>query len=320
MELAVTILLFAVGVLFVIKGGDFFVDAASWMAEVSGIPKLIVGATVVSIATTLPEMLVSVMAASQGKVDMAVGNAVGSVTANVGLIMAISLVCMPGIIKRSDYLMKGILMCLAALLIVGCGFFGKVNIAFSVILILVFIVFCVENVGSAKKTMAREGKEEKDPSLKQKKVVITNIIKFVIGTIGIVWGADLLVDNGSELARVFGVSERIIGVTLVAVGTSLPELITTVTAIVKKQSALSVGNILGANIIDMTLIMPLSALVSGKALPLAESAARIDLPVCLLVCLVAVVPTMIKSKFSRWQGALLLLIYAAYLVVTLQCA
>ncbi len=316
MDLAMTIFLFVVGVLFVIKGGDFFVDAASWMAEVSGIPKLIVGATVVSIATTLPEMLVSVMAASQGKVDMSVGNAIGSVTANIGLIMAIALICMPGVIKRKDYLFKAILMCIAAWFIMLFGFGGEVNITYSLILLVIFVVFIIENVSSARKTMTQEGKEEKDSALKQKKTVLVNIVKFVVGTIGIVWGADLLVDNGSELARVFGVSERIIGVTLVAVGTSLPELITTITAVVKKQSALSVGNILGANIIDMTLIMPLAALVSGKPLPLAESAARIDLPVCLLVCLVAMIPAMIRSKFSKWQGFLLLAIYAAYLVIT----
>ena len=316
MDTALIFILFAVGVVLVIKGGDFFVDAASWMAEVSGIPKLIVGATVVSIATTLPEMLVSVMAAAQKKVDMAVGNAVGSVTANIGLIMAIALVCMPGVIKRKDYLLKAILMCVAAWFIMLFGFDGEVTLVYALILLVIFIVFIIENVSSAKRTMDAEGTQEKDPSLKQKKTVITNIIKFVLGTVGIVVGARLLVDNGSEMARMFGVSERIIGVTLVAVGTSLPELITTITAVVKKQSALSVGNILGANIIDMTLIMPLASLVSGKSLPLSESATKVDLPVCLLVCLVAMIPAMIRSKFSKWQGFLLLAIYAAYLVIT----
>lgn len=316
MDTVMIFLLFAVGVVLVIKGGDFFVDAASWMAEVSGIPKLIVGATVVSIATTLPEMLVSVMAAAQKKVDMAVGNAVGSVTANIGLIMAIALVCMPGVIKRKDYLLKAILMCAAAWFIMLFGFDGEVTLVYALILLVIFIVFIIENVSSAKRTMDAEGTQEKDPSLKQKKTVITNIIKFVLGTVGIVVGARLLVDNGSEMARMFGVSERIIGVTLVAVGTSLPELITTITAVVKKQSALSVGNILGANIIDMTLIMPLASLVSGKSLPLSESATKVDLPVCLLVCLVAMVPAMIRSKFSKWQGFVLLAIYAAYLVIT----
>ena len=126
--------------------------------------------------------------------------------------------------------------------------------------------------------MSDNSGKERDPSLTQKKTIVINIIKFFVGAVGIVWGADILVDSGSDLARIFGVSERIIGVTLVAVGTSLPELITTITAISKKQSALSVGNIIGANIMDLTLIMPLSALISGKPLPVSMSSAIIDFP------------------------------------------
>lgn len=316
MNIAITALLFTVGILFVVKGGDYFVDAASWIAEVSGIPKLIIGATIVSVATTLPEMLVSVMAASQGKVDMSIGNAVGSVTANIGLIMAISLIFMPGIIKRRDYLLKSILMLLAASIIVACGLSGSISIPFCVVLLVIFAVFLWENISTAKKDVELEANVEKDAFLTEKKTVIINIIKFVVGAAGIVFGADLLVDNGSELARFFGISERIIGVTLVAVGTSLPELITTVTAIVKKQSDLSVGNILGANIMDLTLIMPLSSLISGQALPVAPISAMLDLPMCLLVGLIAIIPAMIHSKFSRWQGFLLLAIYIAYVIVT----
>ncbi|MCH5273326.1 MAG: calcium/sodium antiporter [Lachnospiraceae bacterium] len=316
MNLFITILLFAVGVLFVVKGGDYFVDAASWIAEVSGIPKLIIGATVVSVATTLPEMLVSVLAAAQGKVDMSIGNAVGSVTANIGLIMAIALIGMPGVIKRKDYLLKSSLMLLAALIVVVCGFFGEVNIIFSIVLLVIFVVFLWENISGAKKTMAVNQDKPKDNVLTGRKTVVTNIVKFIVGAVGIVWGANLLVDNGSELARLVGVSERIIGVTLIAVGTSLPELITTITAIAKKQSALSVGNILGANIMDLTLIMPLSALISGKSLPVSATSARIDLPICLLVGLIAILPAMVRLKFSRWQGVLLLILYACYVVVT----
>ncbi len=316
MELAITLGLFALGILLVVKGGDYFVDAASWIAEVSGVPKLIVGATIVSIATTLPEMLVSVMAATEGKVDMSIGNAVGSVTANIGLIMAIALICMPGVIKRADYLYKSVFMLLAAGIIVVCGFMGKVSILFSVILLVVFVAFMFENVSSAVKMMRADQNSGKEKTAVTGKVVTINIIKFLVGAAGIVLGANLLVENGSELARFMGVSERIIGVTLVAVGTSLPELVTTITAIAKKQSSLSVGNILGANIMDLTLIMPLSALVSGKSLPVSTTAAMLDLPVCLLVGLVAVIPTMIKSKFTRLQGIILLAIYAVYVVAT----
>lgn len=316
MELAITVFLFIAGVIFVVKGGDYFVDAASWIAEVSGIPKLIIGATIVSVATTLPEMLVSVMAATQGKVDMSIGNAIGSVTANIGLIMAIALISMPGIIRRGDYLLKSVLMLAASAIIVACGFLGEVNLMFSFVLLAIFLMFLWENISAAKQTLTLKASEQKDSALTDKNTVIINTIKFFVGAVGIVWGADLLVDNGSELARLVGVSERIIGVTLVAVGTSLPELITTVTAIAKKQSALSVGNILGANIMDLTLIMPLSALISGQSLPISAASARIDLPACLIVGLIAIVPAMTRSKFSRWQGFCLLTVYTAYVICT----
>lgn len=319
MELALVIFLFAVGIVFIVKGGDYFVDAASWIAEVSGIPKLIIGATIVSLATTLPEMLVSVMAAVQGKVDMAIGNAVGSVTANIGLIMAISILCMPGAAKRSDYLRKSVLMLLAAVLVVASGFMGQMGMAIAMVLVVVFAVFMADNILQAKRSMSAsrtDSTRELTRPRPDRKEITVNIIKFVVGTIGIVWGADLLVDNGSELARFIGISERIIGVTVIAVGTSLPELITTITAIIKKESSLSVGNILGANIIDLTLILPVSALVSGQALPIASASAMLDLPACLLVGGVAIIPTIFTQKFTRAQGVLLLAVYIAYIALT----
>ncbi len=319
MELAVTVLLFFIGIVLIVKGGDFFVDAAVWIAEISGIPKVIIGATIVSLATTLPEMLVSVIAAAEGKVDMAIGNAVGSVTANIGLIMALSLLFMPGVIHRKDYVPKSILMLCSAVTVVAAGMTGHIGIFISIILILFFVLFLYENIRSTRSSMALVSTE--DAALQQevkaeKSVIAVNLLKFVFGAAGIVIGANLLVNNGSELARYVGISERIIGVTLVAIGTSLPELVTTLTAIIKKQSSLSIGNILGANIIDLTLILPISMLFSGKPLPIAASTAIYDFPACLLVGGIAILPMMITSKFKRWQGIALLAVYAIYLYLT----
>ena len=314
MEWAMLGMIFLAGLILIVKGGDWFVDAASWIAEVSGIPKLIVGATIVSLATTLPELLVSAMAASQGKVDMAVGNAVGSVTANLGLIMAVSVICMPVAIRRGDYLVKSLLMLAAAGMIVAAGRQGEVGLRLSALLLAVFAVFIAENVRFAMTAGGKSGGGWRMSP--QKRAVLLNVVKFIAGAAGVVLGADLLVDSGSALARLVGVSERIIGVTIVAVGTSLPELATTITAVVKKQSALSVGNILGANIIDLTLILPLSGLVAGKALPISAAAGRIDLPACLLVGCAAVIPPMFTRKLQRWQGAVLLAIYAGYIFLT----
>ena len=140
MNLTLVIFLFIVGIVFIIKGGDLFVDASSWIAEMSGIPRLIIGATIVSLATTLPEILVSVMAAMKGKVDMSIGNAVGSVTANIGLIMAVSLICIPFVIERKDYLVKSILMMSASVLILIAGFLGQVGNILSVVLFIIFAI------------------------------------------------------------------------------------------------------------------------------------------------------------------------------------
>lgn len=316
MNVTLVIILFVLGIVLIVKGGDFFVDAASWIAEISGIPRLIIGATIVSLATTLPEILVSIMAAMKGKVDMSIGNAVGSVTANIGLIMAASLICIPFVIERKDYLLKSVLMLAASILILSAGFLGQVGGVVSVALFLIFLTFFWENVSSAKRSLKEKEGQKGTRQKAAKKVIAINAAKFVIGAAGIVCGADLLVDNGSELARFVGISERIIGVTIVAIGTSLPELITTLTAIVKKQSSLSVGNIIGANIIDLTLILPLCSLLSGKPLPITEAFARFDLPACLLVGCIALVPAMVWEKFKRGQGILLLLIYISYMVLT----
>ena len=325
MELLITLIVFVIGLVMIIKGGDFFVDAASWFAEISGIPKLIVGATVVSFATTLPELLVSTFAAIQGralsdpgKVDMAIGNAVGSVTANLGLIMALALIFMPAVIRRKDYLLKSVLMLGAAAIIAVASMQGALGWIPSILLIAIFAIAMAENVHAAVVTMHAEresGPVAARPAI-GRRTLIVNITKFVIGVVGIVWGADILVDKGSALAAQIGIPEGIIGVTVIAVGTSLPELVTTLTAIAKKQSDLSAGNIIGANIIDLTMILPVNMIAYGGALPFSAQASRLDLPVCLLVGLIATVPMLITGKFRRWQGFVLLAVYFSYVAVS----
>ena len=186
-------------------------------------------------------------------------------------------------------------------------------------LILIFVIAMTENVHSAVVTMSAErecGLREERPKIERKTLII-NLIKFAVGVVGIVWGADLLVDEGSALAGLIGIPEGIIAVTVIAIGTSLPELVTTLTAIAKKQTDLSVGNIIGANIIDLTMILPINMIAYGSDLPFSAQAARLDLPVCLLVGAIATVPALIASKFRRWQGVVLLVVYFAY--VTISC-
>ena len=313
-SLLVVILLFLLGLVLIVKGGDLFVDAAVWMAEASGMPKFLIGATVVSFATTLPELMVSVTGVLKGEVDLAVGNAVGSVTANTGLILGISVVCIPALIRRRQMAPKALLMAAASLTLLLLCRGGTLRLGPSAILLVIFVLFIWENIATAK-TAAPQGA---GGSAVDKKEAPRQIIKFLLGIMAIVLGADLLIDNGSALAAALGVPPSIIGVTVIAIGTSLPELVTTLTAIVKKESSLSVGNIIGANIIDLTMILPVCSLLSGGSLTISQQGAVLDLPACFLIILLGILPPLVKGRFYRWQGAAMLAAYAfyVYLLVT----
>ena len=312
-SLIVIILLFVLGLVLIIKGGDWFVDAAGWIAEVSGIPRFIVGATIVSVATTLPELLVSSIAASKGQAEMAIGNAIGSVTVNTALIMALSMVFLPVTLKRKDYLFKSVLLMGAvALLWALCGD-GTLPVARGVVMFAIFALFIWENIRAAKRQ--DEYSTDEKPEKPTRQTVLKNIALFVLGAAGIVIGSDLLVDNGTLLAQRLGVPENVVALTAVAIGTSLPELVTAITSIVKKEASLSVGNVIGANIIDTALILPVCSVISGGTLQVAASTIRVDMPVCLAVTMIALIPALISQRFRRWQGILLIGIYIAYLAV-----
>ncbi len=313
------VLLFAAGLVCIIKGGDLFVDAAGWIAEASGIPKFIIGATIVSFATTLPEMLVSVFAALEGNADIAVGNAVGSVTANTGLIMCLSLVCMTCLMERRQFGVKACLL-LAAILSLFCFTRdGRLSVAEGLLVLVIFAGFLAESLISARREQGTELKEDEERPAVSGKTVAGNIVKFVLGAAGIVLGAQLLIDNGSAIASLLGVPDAIIAATMIAIGTSLPELVTTLTAIRKKESSLSVGNIIGANIMDLTLILPLCSLILGRPLPVQRQGMLLDIPACLIICAAVLVPALWKGKFQRWMGFLAGGLYIVYLTVMFTC-
>lgn len=346
------ILYLLVGLVLLIKGGDWFVDGAVWFAEKFKIPKLVIGATIVSIATTMPEFLVSIFAAiegaqgaagSSGAVDMATGNAIGSVICNCGLILSLSMLLRPINVDKKSIIIKPSILLFAIVLFWIFSIDRNLYVWEAVLMLLVLVGFFLENVLEAKADMKvqaqmavgtsipvaqvpseetkeseEHGKKEPVSEAKPKKKgaeLWKNIGLFIIGIAAIVVGAQLLVDNATELAVEMGVSNKIIAVTIVAIGTSLPELITAIVSIVKKQSDLSVGNIIGANIIDQTLILPVCSFIYGKALPVFDSTMYLDLPFALAITLVATVPSMFTKKLSRWQGAVGLCLYISYLTL-----
>ena len=297
------------GLALTVKGGDLFVDAAVWFAEALGIPKFLVGATVVSLATTLPELAVSLLATARGAAGIAAGNAVGSVCANLGLILGISLCRSPGPLGGRRQGLRLAMMALAAALLWGLCANGTLHPLGALPLLGLCGAFLAESAASAHSHALREDVVAGRPPLP---ALAAPAVKFVAGAAGIVAGARLLCDYGAALARLCGVSEGVIGATLVAVGTSLPELVTTLTALSRGEGSLSVGNIVGANVIDLTLILPLCAALRGGRLPLPRQSLALDLPFCLLLSAVAVAPPLLSGRFRRWQGAALLTVYAGY--------
>jgi len=312
MEIWIAVLLFLLGLALIIKGGDWFLNGAVWIAEATGVPRFIIGATVVSLATTLPELTVSLTGVLQGEVDLAVGNAVGSVTANLGLILGISLVCIPSRVSRKQFEFKAFLMvCAAALLLVLCRS-GVLTLLRGMLLFVIFGLYLWSNLRDARSGMA-ENRPARGRTVSRRQMT-GKLASFALGIAAIVIGSRLLIDYGSELALLMGVPSSIIGVTMVAVGTSLPELVTTLTAIAKKEASMSVGNIIGANVIDLTMILPACTAVSGGQLTIGGQTTALDLPVCLLLCCAAVLPPLLMERFYRWQGVIMLGMYAGYVV------
>ena len=354
MEWFICISLLVVGLILIIKGGDWFVDAASWIAEVSGIPRFIIGATIVSLATTLPEILVSSIGAAEGNIGLAIGNAVGSVNANLGLILGLSIIAAPAIIDRKKNWPKSVILIVAvAMLFIFCmtggdkeTHTGTLVLWQAILVILVFVAFFIENFISIRKEAVASGEITKDRKLKfsndpvelengftfkydsqiggnhkfldpQKdpKTIAINMVKFVLGAAFIIGGALHLNKYGQQLAEMLGVPSDIIGVTIVAVGTSLPELATAITSIIKKKSDMSAGNVIGANIIDITLILPLCAFIGGGSLPVDAQTIVLDLPFCLAVSCFALIPALIFGKFKRWQGYIMMAGYVVYILL-----
>ncbi|MBR1731444.1 MAG: sodium:calcium antiporter [Ruminococcus sp.] len=248
---------------------------------------------------------------------MATGNAIGSVTANTGLILGVSLIFMPMAIRLREYFPQIILLTVSIIAVWLFGMSGEITIIASVVLVALFAVFVYTNVKNAKKQIAVNADEaavnREDVT---KAIVIKKIVLFVLGCAGIVGGSELLVNYGSAIAASLGVPSRIISISAVAIGTSLPELVTTITAITKKQASLSVGNILGSNIIDITFVLPPCMLAYGGNLPVSHGTLFVDLPALFILSMVCFVPTFFTKKFSRWQGIALLLLYACYLAYT----
>ena len=318
----VPVLLFAVGLVLLIKGGDWFVDGATGIAHRFHIPELLIGATVVSIGTTLPEVMVSATSALSGHGEIAYGNAIGSIICNTALIAAITVTVRPPKVEGAALKIPVLFFFSAAAVYAVVAYTtGEFTRLVGAVLLAIFAAYMAYNVLRVRNLPQSEENTDADDSESGEKTsgLVMEIVKLVAGAAAIAFGADLLVDNGTLIAQALGVPESVIALTFVALGTSLPELVTAITSLVKGHGALSLGNIIGANLFNLVLVSGSSVVLSPFAVPASKMIAGmnasliVDIPLMLLVMAFMTLPAMIRGKLQRWQGVTLLCVYAAYI-------
>ena len=314
----VPVLLFAVGLLCLIKGGDWFVDGATGLARRFHLPELLIGATVVSIGTTLPEVMVSTTSALTGHGEIAYGNAIGSVICNAALIAAVTIAVRPGPVDRAALRTPVLFFFAAAALYALVAYTtGQFTRPVGLTLLAMFAVYMAVTVLQMRRGAVPAAREEEAAAGS----VGRDLGLLAVGAALIALGADLLVDNGTLIAQALGVPESVIALTFVALGTSLPELVTAITSLVKGHGALSLGNVIGANLFNLVLVSGVSVTLAPFSIPQAAVIAGhnaslvLDLPVMLLVMLLLTGPALVRGKLSRVQGLALLAVYGAFCAV-----
>ena len=318
--------LLAFGFILLIKGGDWFVDAASGIAKRFHLPELLIGATVVSIGTTLPEVMTSAMGAMSGTGAIAYGNAIGSIICNTALIAAITIAVKPGKANKKTLIFPVVFFfVVAAFYAFNAYVFKGFSRTSGYVLLAAFVIYMIVNVINMKKNPEEveidEIENESADSDEKKGNLLKDLLFLIIGAAVIAVGAYLLVESATDIAHQLGVPESVIGLTVVAIGTSLPELVTAITSLVKGHGSLSLGNIIGANIFNIVLVSGTAIAINPFNIPLTsvllgQNASLIfDLPIVFLVMGIMTIPTILKGKLKRWQGLALLAIYVAFMAV-----
>ena len=311
MQIVIQLLLLVAGFCLLMKGADWFVEGASGFADRFGIPQLVIGLTIVAIGTSLPEAAVSIAAALEGSADITIGNVVGSNIMNVLVILGLtSVICAIPVQKSTvKYEIPFVIIVTVILGLLGL-FDDTVSRLDGILLWVLMAVYMGYLLKMAKKGTAPE--EEK----KEKKMPVWKmLLMVVVGAMMIVGGSKVTVDAATKLATIFGMSERFIGLTIVALGTSLPELVTSATAAVKGKSDIAMGNIVGSNIFNILFVVGTTAVITPveyQATFLVDSLIAVGAAVLLFLCVIR------KKKLTRTGGMIMLLSYAAYFVYLIQ--
>ena len=315
----IPVVLFIVGLILLIKGGDWFVEGATGIAHRFHVPELLIGATVVSIGTTLPEVMVSATSALGGHGEIAYGNALGSIICNTALIEALTIAIRPSETDRKTLKTPVIFFFIAAAIYTVVAYTtGRFSRGVGILLLAVFVIYVIINVRQVKSLPQSQTSPE--PEAESNNSTVKDVLLLVIGAVLIAVGANLLVDNGTLIAQALGVPESVIALTFVALGTSLPELVTAITSLAKGHGSLSLGNVIGANLFNLVLVSGTSATLapfdipSNKTIAGMNASLVVDVPLMLFVMAFLTLPALKRGKLSRVQGIVLLVIYAAFCV------
>jgi len=323
------LLLLAIAVALISKGADWFTEAAVKIAEATHVPKVIIGATIVSVATTLPEFSVSAIATVKNHTDMAVGNAIGSCICNIGLILGTCTIARASITDKRLLTHQGGFMLGAGVLIFLLTLGGTLNRWGGIILVAGLGTYMYYSVRTAKarrnKALIERVVDEEGAAFPAESTMKNQILWFLVGAAFVVGGSRLLVYTGVKMAKLLGVSELVISLTVVALGTSLPEYVTALTSTIKGHQELSVGNIIGANILNIfwvlggcSLMRPLPLINPNNPDPLflgRPQTQSLNIPVMFLLMIILLIFGYSEGKLRRWQGGLLFIIYVAYVAI-----
>lgn len=307
-------LMFVLGLTVLVIGADVMVRGASRLAVSFGVSPLVVGLTVVAFGTSAPEMAVSVGSALSGSPDLAIGNVVGSNIANILLILGISALITPLLVDEQIIRQEIPIMIGASVLLVVVALDGRIGLLESIVmfgLVIAYTLFLVVQSRRASKAVEDEFASE-IPTSNWDRHWTVQIALVGVGLAMLVVGADWLVNSAVAFARAFGVSDLVIGLTVVAVGTSMPEIATSIVAAMRGQRDIAVGNVVGSNVFNILAVLGVTGIVSGAGLPVSEAARNFDLWVMLAVAF-ACLPIMITGReIARWEGGVFLAYYAAY--------
>ena len=313
----VSVLLIILGFAFLIKGADFLVEGSSNIAKRFHIPEIIIGLTIVSIGTSMPELFVSLTSSVDGYSDMAMGNVIGSNVCNLLLILGLSTVIRPIKFQKETRLIE-IPMCLfiTVIFIILCNIETGISRTDAIILLGLFIIFIAYTIimGIKGEKFDKKDKQENENIETSSISIIKNIIWIVLGVIGLKFGGDFTVDNAVIIAKHFNVSEQIISLTILAIGTSLPELVTSVTAAIKGNSDIAIGNIIGSNIFNMLFIIGITSLIKPVMYNVSYNIDMIILMLgMVLLALFPIIPP--KNEMNRINGLIYLFFYAIYMAM-----